>query len=264
LWASFGSDLRVQVDGQVIPPWREVRALLQAQGSATGDVFVFHGLPTRTREFYGAATIPMRREIIETWNTPDDLSAFVHDAQRAWLGTDWRTEPGFPSDWSQVENYQRFRAMLSDEWLHCARFIDHPVMRLALYARSAAFCPHDAPLMRFGDGIALTGADVTPLPSGDLSLALGWTIDETVPPDTYSVAMHVLDSQTGDLVTQADFGLSPDPFAPVQVTIAADDLPPDGYRVMLGVYAWQTGELLAGLDMRGSVTDDMLLLYSFN
>ena len=261
LWATFGSDLREQVDGQT-PPWREVRTILQTQGSATGDVFVFHGLPTRTREFYGAATIPMRREIIETWNTPDDLEGFVNGVQRVWLGTDWRPAPGFPDDWSQDENYQRFQTLLAEEWLYCAQSVDHPVMRLVLYVRSTAFCPLDDPVMRFGDGIALTGVDVTQGPAGDLTLALGWAIDDSVPPETYSVAVHVLDAQTGNLVTQADFGLPPDPFAPVQITIPADDLPSDGYRVLVGVYAWQTGATLPGVDLREGATGDMLLLYA--
>ena len=157
LWSSANTGIAAAVEPAELP-WREMRADLQTLGSPQGDVFVFHGVPSRIREYYVAATIPMRREIIEEWNTDDDFERYITDTQRVWIGTDWRLYQEFGIDWSQQPEFHRFIALLDHEqFVYCQRFIDHPFMRLEVYARAAVFCPGGAPIARYGNSITLTG-----------------------------------------------------------------------------------------------------------
>jgi hypothetical protein len=260
LWSNLATTLADEVD-EPQPPWQEMRADLQMLGSPDSDVFVFHGFPSRMREFYVASTIPMRREIIESWNTDEDFRKYIGDEQRVWIGTHWRDEFGIGG--SEQPSFHRFMVLLEEEgFVRCARFIDDPEMRLDLYTRTPVFCPSLEARARFGDGITLSSL-ASAVQGNRLFLDMLWTIAPQIPPETYSVALHLYDAQTEALVEQADYGLPHGPVGPVHTEIDLADLPDGRYTVILGVYEWQTGARLSGTDLDSGAQGDLVPLASF-
>ncbi len=141
-----------------------------------------------------------------------------------------------------------FEAAIPAPYRQCEPVPTQSTVQLDLYARSPVCClPNHAPaLMRFGDGITLTGAD--PLPaevSGTLPVLVGWSVADHVQPYTYSVGLHVDDAE-GNFVAQADYGLSELAFACHETRMAVNDLPPGAYSLYAVVYAWESGQRLQG------------------
>ena len=118
--------------------------------------------------------------------------------------------------------------------------------------------------MRFDTGIELTG--MVPLPetiAGQLALPLGWTLAPDVPPDTYSVAVQVLDKD-GSLAAQGtDTGLPAGTFVTMEFDIDVSTLPPGDYGIYLIVYNWRTLERLPGTNLISGESGDMLRLSEF-
>jgi hypothetical protein len=263
VWRNVATTLADEMDPPELP-WREMRHDLQTLGSPDGDVFLFHGVPSRIREFYVASTIPMRREIIESWDTDDNFRTYIEDAQRVWIGTDWRGYAEFGIDWAEAPEFHNFIALLDDEgFVFCDDYIDHPYMRLDLYARSSVFCPNVEPRLRFGDGITLGEPTPATLAGDRLSLDALWTLAPDVPADTYSVAVHIYDADTESFIKQADYGLPPGPAGPVHTEIDLGDLPDGRYNLIVGIYDWQTGTRLPGSDLETGAQGDLLPLATF-
>jgi hypothetical protein len=122
----------------------------------------------------------------------------------------------------------------------CGSILAEPALRLDLRVKLPA--PPEA--NRFGDGVTL---DVlTPLPAtaeDTLPLVIGSWLGEGVPPGTYSVGVHLLDSN-GSLAAQSDFALPDAPQGCHPVSLSLEPLPPGNYRLALVVYNWQTGSRL--------------------
>jgi hypothetical protein len=78
-----------------------------------------------------------------------------------------------------------------------------------------------------------------------LDMLLGWSVGESVPPETYSVGLHV-DSAAGDLVEQDDYGLPGGPFGCRASHIDVSHLPPGEYTLKVVVYDWRTNARLPG------------------
>jgi hypothetical protein len=151
----------------------------------------------------------------------------------------------------QVAEFQR---ALAAHYRPCGTAADRPTLRLDLYARTpAAF----QPALRFGDNI---GARLlSPLmlnADGSLAVRLGWSTEASVPPDTYSVALHVVNT-TDDLVAQTDYSLPAGGFS-CQLTMLPLRLPPGNYTVLAAVYNWQTGARLPGAALATGETGDRL------
>jgi hypothetical protein len=269
IWGSFGvwRNVGTTLADEMDPPellWREMRHDLQTLGSPGGDVFLFHGVPSRIREFYVASTIPMRREIIESWDTDDNFRAYIEGTQRAWIGTDWRGYAEFGIDWAEAPEFHNFLALLNDEgFVLCDHYIEHPYMRLDLYARTSAFCPGVEARLRFGEGITLGEPTPATVTGDQLSLDALWTLAPDVPADTYSVAVHLYDADTETFIKQADYGLPPGPAGPVHSEIEVGDLPAGRYNLIVGIYEWQTGARLPGTDLETGAQGDLLPLATF-
>jgi hypothetical protein len=98
--------------------------------------------------------------------------------------------------------------------------------------------------IRFADNIQAGLLD--PLPEAidsSLTVRIGWSIAKAVPPDTYSVGLHV-DNLDGQLVTQSDFGLPPPRTACSLARLSLENLPAGEYTLYLVIYDWQSGERL--------------------
>lgn len=192
------------------------------------------------------------------WLPGDDLPeyteqvrGFLADDLRLWFGV----EATMPPDFRQAA----FEAVIADEFVHCARPLDAPALRLDLYARDPVCCaePDTEPVIDYGT-IALLHADVTPDATG-ATVLLAWALADDAPRGVFSVARHVLDAD-GDLVAQADTGLPIEPYRCEQTHIA---LPPGNYSLHIIVYNWQTGERLTGQGRREAVSAESIAVAEF-
>jgi hypothetical protein len=140
-------------------------------------------------------------------------------------------------------------ALLEAGYGLCGQVVSRPNVHIDEYARSSACCRPEsgnhAPIIQYGDGLALSGFDLLPEQNGTLPVMLAWAGGDTMPPYTYSYALHVLDAD-GALVAQADTGLPPNAFLCSQQPIPIGDLPAGTYTVSVVVYAWESGAQLAG------------------
>jgi hypothetical protein len=206
--------------------------------------FYFNGVPlhyTTARTMQEPAEQPAEQQ--------ETLDA-VGDSPRLWLAY----EPARPA--STMPN---LLSALGESYLQCSVPIDRPNLRIELYARTAICCGQDAnrpPLITYDGGdIELTAIDLLS-PGDSLRVTAAWSVADAVPADTYSVALHVLDS-TGSLVAQADAGLPTLAFACSSAHIDTRALPPDTYLVQTIVYRWQDGTRLAGTLVTGEQGDSL-------
>jgi hypothetical protein len=235
---------------EVIMPWREFRAELMQEGQPS-DVVVFH-VPDfnwfRDLEMqHYMDGLPQRYSLLE--NIPgleaedeyyQNALTFVEDASCLWLGVDRSYTPTF--------RLSEFERILAQDYSHCLTAWDESDMSMDLYSRlpeSLGAIP-----LHFGDGIGTqVVAPAHLLPDRTLSLMLGWWVGENVPPNTYSVGLHILDLNN-NLVAQADYGL---PASGYHCLPTAITVPPGDLTLMALVYNWQTGEKLPAV----SIEDDL-------
>jgi hypothetical protein len=145
-----------------------------------------------------------------------------------------------------------FEAMLAENgFARCGNFADNDTLYLDLYAHPNAVNTREA--YRFGDEAENAVAQLTPLQAvpqvvdATLPLIHAWTLSENLPRNTYSLAVHILDTND-TVVAQADYGLPAEPFACAMTQIPVQDLAVGDYRVRSFVYAWQDGSRLPLVD----------------
>ena len=149
-------------------------------------------------------------------------------------------------------------------WLHCRLFVDRADLFLALYTRSAIHCPSEsAPVMRFGEKIELAASSVSIESNETLRIDLLLQADDATGMTAYSVALHVLDSASGEKVAQGDQGLWLGRYNPVRSEIDISALAAGEYEVRIGLYHWQTLAHLPGVDLSNGATADLLTLTRF-
>jgi 4-amino-4-deoxy-L-arabinose transferase-like glycosyltransferase len=256
LQANLNGDLTHNIDGAQALPWDRLAKTLAADAQA-GDAAAVHittfnwvlEVQTAAYHLHG---LPIKFTLMESLpdkNFPEAVRQFAGDAGQVWVGLDKRLPAGTRLD--------DFAAALKGAYAHCGTVFDSPRLQLDLYKRlpSSAFDPAAAPIMRFGEGIALTYVHLAPVQANQpLNILLAWSLDDTVPRGTYSVALHLLDSK-GQLMAQSDYGLPDDGVSCRQTTIPLDKLPAGSYQLAAIVYNWSTGERLPGVvtasDTRG-------------
>ena len=157
--------------------------------------------------------------------------------------------------WSAYEPGQRppviskFEETVQDMgFASCGRAARNPDMAVDLFARQPQTMPYQFGSDLYEDGIAMTLLGlISEMPDHTLAIPLGWRVGDDVPVNTYSFAIHLINS-AGGLAAQKDIGLPPDHEFGCQVVQIANPTPGE-YQVSLVVYAWETGTLLnaAGL-----------------
>ena len=153
---------------------------------------------------------------------------------------------------------------LPQDFLFCERYINQKEYHLELHTRSLVHCPSDAPAqMRFGEEIELAESEVELVSADTLRVDLLLHSDEITAMTAYSVAIHVIDVESGEKVAQGDQGLWLGRYNPVRSEIDISALKPGEYEVKIGLYNWQTLERLEGVDLASGVTADLLPLSRF-
>ncbi len=245
---SLGTDFTRDIPGAQPLPWDAVANVLSAEASAEDAVIVHAPVGNWVWEIttsdYYLHDVPARFTLLESLPgaTAEELREsereFVDGAPQVWLGLDKRIPPA-PVLAELVET-------LSEDFVSCGTVFDSPRMSLTLYMRKPAGFDPDSAVMRFGDGVTLAYNSLLPeQASRILDMSLIWAISPNIPPYTYSVALHVVDSEN-HLVEQQDYGLPVESLACRKSTIPLDDLPAGEYVLMAAVYGWENGERLPG------------------
>lgn len=195
----------------------------------------------------------------EPVNSPDEIVTAAGSRQRLWVASS-------PDD--QPPTFAPFQQGIDVEYDLCSTVEQSPDLALSLYTRSPVCCVTDPaaaePILQFGDGIAVTGYEPIPSTIGNniLRVMFGWRLDSSVPPDTYSYGLHIVDSD-GTLVDQSDGGIPYQAFACEPATIDLTNLRPGEYTLLLVVYNWQTGATLPATDRRTGFSGERLPLATF-
>jgi hypothetical protein len=264
---------------QVYLPWDKLADKLRGQ-TIKGDQVAFL-LPAPTPYWFHAPVAayyfhdqPVQVETIPPWinipvvehpdfhidlveslaaTTPQDFRNQADDLLRngsaLWLAY---SPTYFPSPFAKPEFD---RALAEHGYILCQPNDAKLDLRLDLYARVIP----DELSVRFGEGIRvkllsrLPGAIETQLP-----LRLGWSIESDVPPNTYSLGLHV-DNAEGQLVAQRDFALPFSGTACSLTSLPLASLPAGQYTLYLVVYNWQTQERLVGIPPNSRTTDRLAL-----
>ncbi|MDD9957084.1 MAG: glycosyltransferase family 39 protein [Anaerolineaceae bacterium] len=80
----------------------------------------------------------------------------------------------------------------------------------------------------------------------------------------HSLALHVIEPQTGRRLALGDVGIGPGTCIPVRSVIDVSALPPGDYEVHMALYYWQTGERLMARDLQTGTVSDMHVLQRFH
>ena len=131
--------------------------------------------------------------------------------------------------------------------------------RLAL---SPVHCPDSPARLQYEANIQLTGPDIR-LEDGQLRLHAGLRSDDDSLLARYSLAVHIVDVNTGARVAQGDVGVGPGNFVPVSSEIDVSALPHEEYELRLALYDWQTGARLHALDLETAASGDIHTLQRF-
>lgn len=234
-------------------PWRELRRTILARAQP-GDALAFHR-PDAVWAVQGIFEYyfhdaPVRSTLLESLPGRDQddeylpgAQQFIAEAPRVWLAVD-KTLPA-------TFRLREFQRALAADYVVCEDVFDRPNMRLSLYARR----PSTPPPITFGDGIGLYPLEPLAVSADrDLTVRLGWLVAPDVPPATYSAALHVV-AQSGELVSQTDYGVPASGFACVASAVSLRELPPGRYTLLAAVYDWRSGERLPGLSAAGEAGD---------
>lgn len=178
------------------------------------------------------------------------LDSIVGDKQRVWSAYDPLRRP------ARISAFES--AMRERGFAECGNAARDPAMEVDLFARPPEVMPY-----RFGGDLYDQGITMSLLGpmtrgrDGSLLIPLGWQMGEEVPINTYSFAVHVLDS-SGALAGQVDTGLPPDHVFGCQA-VQIPNLAPGDYQIVLVVYAWETGSRLNALSGALSEGDSVSL-----
>jgi hypothetical protein len=262
---SLGTDFTRNIPGAQPLPWDAVANVLSAEATADDAIIVHSPVGNWVWEIttsdYYLHRVPARFTLLESLSgtTAEQLREsereFVDGASQVWVGLDKRVPPS--SVFAELEQ------TLSEDFVSCGIVLDLPRMNLARYMRKPSGFNPDSAIMRFGDGVTL--AYVSSIPEragGTLDVRLIWAVSPEVPRYTYSVALHILDSND-QLVAQQDYGLPVEPLACRQSIIPLENLAVGDYTLVIAVYRWENGERLSGTITATSQRGESLPLGTF-
>ena len=80
---------------------------------------------------------------------------------------------------------------------------------------------------------------------------------------SYSLAVHVIDVNSGERIAQGDVGVGPGAFVRLASEIDISAMPHSDYELRVALYDWQTGERLSTRDTVLGADGDMYALHHF-
>lgn len=263
LIANYTLGFNASIEGTETPRMRTITNVLREDG-ASGDLFAFYNGTSQQAWYiqdtltYSVSTIPMPTMTTASLYDQNESTRQWADEQissrnRIWYGAN-RT-------FGLNQVHDDFLALMAEEFVLCQISVMNDDLSLELYARSDAFCEANEPIMTF-DGFTLTGYELDVIES-NLSLQLGWQLASDVPPETYSLAVHILSGDNPEPVLQTDIGFGFDSFLPMSINLDISDLATDEYQLALIVYEWRTANRLVGENLATSMTGERLTLTTF-
>ena len=132
--------------------------------------------------------------------------------------------------------------------------------RFALH--SVENCPNLPARLLFDSDIQLTAPEIT-ISDGLLRLDAHFRSEDEQLLARYSLAVHVIDSRSGERVAQGDTGIGPGFIVPFRSEIDISALPPGDYEVRVALYDWQTGARLSARDLVTDEVNDIYTLHRF-
>jgi hypothetical protein len=156
--------------------------------------------------------------------------------------------------------------LVENGFAYCGNVVDTSELYLDLYAK-VPFDPSDIHIHFGSENAANTISlrQLEPIPEfveDEIWVTHGWQLGDAVPRETYSAAIHIVDS-TGALVTQMDYGLPVTSSGCVTTAISLASLPAGEYTALVVVYAWESGERLPGWNDNTGETGERLRLGQF-
>lgn len=171
-----------------------------------------------------------------------DFPSIVEGKQRVWSAHDPQQTP------PRINKF--VEAMQASGFTGCGLAASDPLMAVDLFVQPPQSMPFQFGGDLYDSGITMTLlGPVTAASDGGLMIPIGWRAGEDVPINTYSFAVHILDTK-GAVAAQADVGLPPNSEFGCQV-LHIRDLAPGTYQAGLVVYAWETGVRLNAFNAAG-------------
>ena len=147
-------------------------------------------------------------------------------------------------------------------YVYCERVLDRWRALLERWAPSIEDCPVNPLRLEFDQNVSLVRQEVTL--SEDL-LRLEAAIRS--PDDNFlkyhSLAVHVIDVNSGDRVAQGDVGVGLGTFFRLASEIDISSLSPGDYELRVALYNWKTGARLSARNLDTDVVSDIHALHRF-
>ncbi len=139
-----------------------------------------------------------------------------------------------------------FEMLAREELTFCSTVFEATDLRLDEYSRYPSCCkPSGQNIAEYPAGMALDSAEILNQNTELAAFVMSWAIGDTVPANTYSYGLYVLDADN-QVLAQTDTGLPAYDFSCQTVTLSLANVPPSEYQVYLTIYDWQTLERLSG------------------
>ncbi|MCY4526054.1 MAG: hypothetical protein OXB89_05545, partial [Anaerolineaceae bacterium] len=141
----------------------------------------------------------------------------------------------------------------------CERSLDRWGFSVDRLAPTWEDCRHAAPRLEYDGGLLLSAPEVS-LQDNFLLVKTGVHSPDRELPTRYSLALHVIDPDSGERLAQEDSGLGKGVFVPLFREIDVSALPPGDYELQVALYDWQTGERLNARDLQTGAISDIHVL----
>ena len=188
---------------------------------------------------------------------PVDDESLIDNIRRTWVA--------YPSFW--LLYLSRDGALINDlaaslGLVHCELMLDEWGFTLVRLARSGARCASDARHIEFENNIRLIWSGIS-LSDELLHFEAGLRSADDYLLASYSLAVHIIDSRSGERVAQGDVGVGPGAIVRRRSEIDISALPKGDYEVRVALYDWQTGARLSARDLVTYEVSDIHTLHHF-